>query len=135
MVQRMLTLATRVLLCVPLFAAGCVTTNQIALATERGLEAGSATLDAAVDQEIIRCQSPDAVARARCIAPIEKVSDAAEAPLRAAVAALRGYWAAAASGDQAAAQRALLAAKTAIAELPPEYFGGLPSLVQKAVRP
>jgi hypothetical protein len=136
MVATMLTLAKRALLALLLLLSfGCATTDQIALATERGLEAGSMALDAAVDQEIIRCQSPDPAARARCIAPIERVSDGADAPLRAAVAALRAYWTAAAAGDKGAASRALLAAKTAIAGLPPEYFGGLPALVQKAVRP
>lgn len=121
-------------LALALLLCGCATSNQTALAIERGLDAGSAGLDIAVDVVIEKCRAqnlPTEEARAQCVAKIEHVNDVSTPIIELAVASLQTYWIAAAANDKTAAERALLGARHAIEQLPDEYFAGLKLLVQR----
>jgi hypothetical protein len=118
-----------------IFGPACAfTQQQRVLATERALEAGSEALDIAVEAQIEVCRSkqlPTEAEREACVEKIAVVNEAAEPVVTTAVAAMRAYWAAAAANDKEAAERALLALKTAIANLPDEYFVGIKQTVEK----
>lgn len=114
--------------------SGCaLTSDQKALAIERGLDAGSAGLDLAVDANIEICQAkglPTEEARGACVDTISKINDETTPLIETAALALQSYWIAAAAGDKPAAQKALLALRHAVENLPDKYFAGLKSLAQ-----
>jgi hypothetical protein len=117
------------------WASGCaLSQEQRVLATERALEAGSASLDLAVDAAVEACRAknlPDEAAREACVGPIATINDAATPVLEAAVAALRAYWSAKAAADETKVGQAVAALRVALEALPSEYFAGLQALGEK----
>jgi len=118
-----------------IFVSACAfTQQQRILAVERGLDAGNEALDLAVEIQIEKCRAknlPSDEARELCVEPMMKANDVATPIIEAAVAALRAYWTAAAANDQSNMQRALLALRTAIDNLPDAYFAGLKPIVER----
>lgn len=116
-----------------LLLAGCASSHQKMLAVERGLDAGSAALDVAVDITIERCRAknlPTESERAACVAKVEHVNDVATPVIDLAVGALQTYWTAAAAADEGRQAQAIAGLKAAIASLPDEYFAGLKALTE-----
>lgn len=102
------------------------------LGVERGLEAGSAALDLAVDQVIQHCRDqalPTIEARAACVEKVATANKTAEPVLQLMAAAIRGYWAAAAEDDKVGMARAVVALKAAAQSLPPEFFRGVQNML------
>lgn len=113
----------------------CVsTTNQIALETERGLTAGSAALDVAVDAAIAVCRArdlPTPEARADCMEEIVQIDAAAGEVVVISVDALRAYWEAIAKDDRGGAAAALARLIAAADSLPPKYFAGVQRMIRQ----